>query len=192
MCTYVILFAACWGTGVSTGIVGTLWHVSHWDEQRKVCTEECVYVCLLLVEWHRCIRWNTVSGTLRCLPGGYRCVRFSLTWNIWLPVDPSRKGTPKPSPTCFFSKSLSTFLFLPTSSFLKVIVVAWFHCPVSNTVRLQIWLQIVIHFLPRIDQVREETPPPPPPSPPLLAPEHSLIVCFCVCFLSRDVNDWTL
>lgn len=56
MCTYVILFAACGGTGVSTGIVGTLGPVSHGDEQRRVCTGECVDVCLLLAEWQRRVR----------------------------------------------------------------------------------------------------------------------------------------
>lgn len=58
--------------------------------KRKVCTETGVYVCLLLVEWHRCVRGDAVSGTLRCLQEGYWRIRFSLTWNIWLPMDPSR------------------------------------------------------------------------------------------------------
>lgn len=62
----------------------------HWDEQRKVCTEKCVDVCLLLIEWHR---WDAVSGTLRCLQEGYWYIRFSLTWNIAPPVNPSRKRT---------------------------------------------------------------------------------------------------
>lgn len=66
---------------------------SHWEEQRKVCTEECVYVCLLLVEWHRWAGWDAVAGTLRHFQEGSWCFRFSLTWNIRLPMESSRKGT---------------------------------------------------------------------------------------------------
>lgn len=90
-----VLHMVCGGMGVSTGIVGPLWHVFTEKSKERFGTEECVYVCLLLVGMaEMCKCWAAVSGTLRHLQEGFWCTRFSLTWNIWLPMESSRKGNP--------------------------------------------------------------------------------------------------
>lgn len=41
------------------------------EMSRERFAQRSVNVCLLLVEWHRCISWDAVSGTLRRLQEGY-------------------------------------------------------------------------------------------------------------------------
>lgn len=60
------VLAVCCGTGVSTGIVGTqTCFLTEMNKERFA--QRSVNVCLSLVEWHGCVSWNAVSGTLKCL-----------------------------------------------------------------------------------------------------------------------------
>lgn len=90
MCPYVLVFAVCWGAGVSTGIVGTLRQVfslrgAEKGLHRGVCV--CLFVAGCMAQMCRLGHsvWHTEMPQ-----EGYWCVRCSLTWNIWLPMDPSR------------------------------------------------------------------------------------------------------
>lgn len=124
MCPYVLVLAACWGAGVSTGIVGTLRQVfslrgAEKGLHRGVCV--CLFVAGCMAQMCRLGRsvWHTEMPQ-----EGYWCVRCSLTWNIWLPMDPSRnvkgnsyfEGSDSLPLSIFFSLSYIKQTPLSTSS----------------------------------------------------------------------------
>jgi hypothetical protein len=88
-----MFLAVCWGTGVATVIVGTLTgFLTEMSKERFA--QRSVNVCCC---W---LNGRDVEVGMQCLAhwdaskkAGYRCTRFSLTWNSWLPRDSPRKGT---------------------------------------------------------------------------------------------------
>lgn len=91
-----------------------------------------VCVCVFVADWMaqmytlECSVWHTEAPPRRLLI-------YQVQFNMEYLTAHGSIQNPTPLPTYFFFQVIKRIPFLPTSSFLNVIVVDWFRCHISNT-----------------------------------------------------------